>query len=90
MKTNITRPVIVATSAMAFALTIVGSTGAVHASKKPEMEKCYGVTAKGKNDCQTSAHSCAGQAKEDAMAEEWIMIPKGICQRIAGGKTTSS
>ena len=90
MKTNITRPVIAATSAMAFALTMVGSTGAVHAEKKPAMEKCYGVAAKGKNDCQTAAHSCAGQAKTDAESGEWVYMPAGLCNRIAGGKTTAS
>jgi uncharacterized membrane protein len=29
-------------------------------------EKCYGVVKAGKNDCQTSTHSCAGTAKSSA------------------------
>lgn len=51
---------------------------------KAKKEKCYGVVAKGMNDCGTSAHSCAGQATEDAHPEEWIFVPAGLCDRLAG------
>ena len=53
---------------------------------KPGFEKCQGVVKAGMNDCGTSVHSCAGQAKADNMAEEWIYIPEGTCEKIAGGK----
>jgi uncharacterized membrane protein len=49
-------------------------------------EKCAGVVKAGKNDCGTSTHSCAGEAKVDSDPSEWIMLPKGICERIVGGK----
>lgn len=55
------------------------------AADKPEMEKCYGVVKAGKNDCAGHGHSCAGQAKADRDAQEWISVPKGTCERIAGG-----
>jgi uncharacterized membrane protein len=47
-------------------------------------EKCYGIVKAGKNDCGTSKHSCAGQATVDNDSEEWIKVPKGTCEKIAG------
>ena len=49
-------------------------------------EKCAGVAKAGMNDCGTSQHACAGQAKADNDGEEWIYVPKGTCDKIAGGK----
>ena len=57
---------------------------------KPAMEKCYGVSKAGKNDCQTAASSCAGTSKKDQQADAWISVPKGTCEKIVGGKLTSS
>lgn len=51
-------------------------------------EKCYGVAKAGKNDCATNAHGCATEAKKDRDPSEWINVPKGTCDKIAGGKTT--
>lgn len=48
-------------------------------------EKCAGVVKAGKNDCATSANSCAGQAKVDGNKEAWIYVPKGTCEKIVGG-----
>ena len=36
------------------------------------------------NDCGTSNHSCAGQAATDNDAEEWVYVPAGTCNKIAG------
>jgi uncharacterized membrane protein len=52
---------------------------------KPGFEKCAGVAKAGMNDCGTSVHACAGQAKVDNDAEEWIYVPAGTCAKIAGG-----
>ncbi|MFO1425587.1 MAG: DUF2282 domain-containing protein [Steroidobacteraceae bacterium] len=49
------------------------------------VEKCYGVAKAGKNDCAGAAHACAGQAKKDGGATEWIKLPKGTCERLVGG-----
>ncbi|MBV1910826.1 MAG: DUF2282 domain-containing protein [Kangiellaceae bacterium] len=59
----------------------------VQAAKKG-FEKCYGVAKKGKNDCGTSKHSCAGMATIDADAEEWVYVPEGTCEKIVGGSIT--
>ena len=53
------------------------------------MEKCYGVAKAGKNDCQTAKSSCAGTSKSDHQADAWISVPKGTCEKIAGGKLTA-
>lgn len=52
-------------------------------------EKCQGIAKAGLNDCGTSQHSCAGQAKVDRDPEEWIYLPAGTCERITGGKIKS-
>lgn len=57
---------------------------------KNNLEKCYGVAARGKNDCAEGAHSCAGQASHDRDRGSFILVPKGDCQKIAGGKTEAS
>jgi uncharacterized membrane protein len=37
------------------------------------------------NDCGTSKHACAGQATIDSDSEEWVYVPEGTCEKIAGG-----
>lgn len=69
-------------AALALGLSGVGMAAAA------DMEKCYGVAKAGKNDCQTATSSCAGTAKEDRQADAFIALPKGSCEKIAGGSTT--
>jgi uncharacterized membrane protein len=57
---------------------------------KGDNEKCAGIVKAGKNDCGTSYSSCAGTAKKDNDKEAWIYLPKGACEKIAGGTVTSS
>ena len=56
---------------------------------KHNLEKCYGVAARGKNDCAEGAHSCVGQATRDRDPESFVLVPKGDCQKLAGGKTSA-
>lgn len=69
-------------------LIAVGSalvaTPAVAASK----EKCYGIAAAGKNDCATKTSSCAGTSKVDNQGDAFLAVPKGLCEKIAGGSLT--
>ncbi len=55
------------------------------ADDKPELEKCYGVSKAGKNDCAGAAHACAGQSKVDASGKDFVAVPKGTCEKISGG-----
>ena len=52
---------------------------------KGNLEKCYGVAAKGKNDCAEGAHSCAGQVTADRDKSSFVLLPKGDCGKLAGG-----
>jgi uncharacterized membrane protein len=53
-------------------------------------EKCAGIVKAGKNDCGTSVSSCAATAKMDHEPEAWILVPKGTCDKIAGGRLQMS
>ena len=57
---------------------------------KHNLEKCYGVAARGKNDCAEGAHSCAGQATKARDSKSFVLLPAGDCTKIQGGKTTAS
>lgn len=60
------------------------STPAMAAGK----EKCYGVAAAGQNDCATKTSSCAGTSKVDNQGDAFIAVPKGLCDKLAGGSLT--
>lgn len=81
-----------AITATAFAAVLafaVNSAAQADHHEKMEMEKCFGVVKAGKNDCAGAGHSCAGAAKEDGHAEEWIKLPKGLCEKLNGGSLES-
>jgi uncharacterized membrane protein len=65
------------------ALGLATASGAAMAAKDG-FEKCSGVVKAGKNDCGTSQHGCAGQAKKDGDREEWLYVPSGTCEKIVG------
>jgi len=50
-----------------------------------DTEKCAGIAKAGKNDCGTSKSSCAATIKMDRDTEAWVLVPKGTCDKIAGG-----
>jgi uncharacterized membrane protein len=50
------------------------------------MEQCAGIIKAGKNDCATSTNACHGHVDKDASPEAWIYLPKGTCERLAGGR----
>jgi uncharacterized membrane protein len=52
-------------------------------------EKCFGIAKAGKNDCQTATSSCAGTSRKDAQTDAWLSVPKGTCEKIAGGSLIS-
>lgn len=48
------------------------------------MEKCFGVSMKGKNDCAAGAGTtCAGTSKIDFQGNAWKNVPKGTCEKTA-------
>ena len=73
------------TSALGFLLACA-SAQAHMAKVGKNKQRCAGIVQAGKNDCSTSVHSCAGQGQKDGDPEEWVVVPKGLCTRIVGGK----
>ena len=57
---------------------------------RDHLEKCYGINAVSKNDCAEGAHSCAGQATKVRDTKSFVLLPAGVCAKIAGGNTRSS
>ena len=75
---------LVITAAIAGLLSL-SATGIVSAQESaPKKEKCFGIAKAGKNDCGTSQHSCAGNAKSDNVPEEWKYVAKGTCEKMGG------
>ncbi|MGR9074218.1 MAG: BufA1 family periplasmic bufferin-type metallophore [Gammaproteobacteria bacterium] len=71
--------------AAAIALSAASAPIAANAGEKTDVEKCYGVAKAGKNDCKTLSNACAGHSVSDNQADAFIALPKGTCERIAGG-----
>ncbi|PQJ44673.1 hypothetical protein BTO00_00385 [Vibrio campbellii] len=74
------------TGLLALGGTMLTAAPAVAAEK----EKCYGVSKAGKNDCATKSSSCAGTSKEDNQKDAFVVVPKGLCDKLTGGSTSSS
>lgn len=76
-----------------FAASVAMSASAAEAPKAEAgaKEKCFGIAKAGKNDCKTASgsHSCAGQAKVDNAADEFVLVAKGECEK-AGGKVEAA
>ncbi|MFR9717914.1 DUF2282 domain-containing protein [Aeromonas diversa] len=66
-------------------LALGAQMAAAPAFAAEEKEKCYGVAKAGKNDCATKSSSCAGTVKDDAMKDAFVVVPKGLCEKLAGG-----
>ncbi len=78
---------IAASTLSALALGVLAA-GAAQAQDKPmpaktAMEKCYGVSMAGKNDCAAGpGTTCAGTAKVDYQGNAWKYVPAGTCASI--------
>jgi uncharacterized membrane protein len=81
---NASNRIINTTFASLIALGLSAAGGQAMAAKG-DTEKCAGIVKAGKNDCGTSKSACAGTIKMDNDSEAWIALPKGTCERIAGG-----
>ena len=58
---------------------------------KSAMEKCYGVSLAGKNDCAAGpGTTCAGTSKVDHQGNAWKYVAKGTCTTIKTPKGAGS
>lgn len=72
-----TTPILAAS--IAAALSMAGAT----ATSAQEMERCYGVSMAGQNDCAAGpGTSCAGSSTIDYQGNAWKMVPAGTCTSI--------
>lgn len=56
------------------------------AQDKKNMEKCWGVSKAGQNDCGSNktAHSCAGQSTKDYDPNDFKAVKTGTCEKMGG------
>ena len=70
--------------ALAGSLAAAFATAAVAAPLAPEkmegMEKCYGISLAGQNDCAAGpGTTCAGTSTKDYQGNAWTAVPAGTC-----------
>jgi len=67
------------------------ASGAAMAQTGGAVEKCYGVSMAGHNDCKAGAGTtCAGTAKMDFQGNSWKNVPAGTCTTIKTPHGTGS
>lgn len=69
-------------SGVAAALGLAAAT--MHnAAAQEGMEKCYGISLAGKNDCAAGpGTTCAGTSVMDYQSNAWKLVPQGTCTSI--------
>jgi len=70
------------TTLLAIAGAMTAALAAVQAApvQAADMEKCYGVSLKGQNDCAAGeGTSCAGTSTVDYQGNAWTLVTKGTC-----------
>ena len=79
---------------VAAALTAAAAATAVNAQPvrpQPNMEKCYGISLAGRNDCAAGpGTSCAGTSRRDYQGNAWKYVARGTCARIRTPRGTGS
>jgi uncharacterized membrane protein len=71
-------------AALAASLTAVAvAASAEPVRPQPGMDKCYGISRAGQNDCAAGAGtSCAGTSRRDYQGNAWKYVARGSCTRI--------
>ena len=79
-------------SAAIGSLLVMGLVSGNAMAADMKSENCFGIAKAGKNDCASnkSAHSCAGQATKNNDPQDFVAVPQGTCDKIAGGMTMNS
>ena len=81
----------IALATAALALASIASAAMADNQATPGVEKCYGVSLAGKNDCAAGAGtSCAGTSKVDYQGNAWKNVPAGTCTSIKTPKGMGS
>jgi uncharacterized membrane protein len=90
MRKEITTAALAGSLAAAFALVSVPASAAPKPAQ-PHMDKCFGVSLAGQNDCGAGAGTtCAGTSKVDYQGNAWKYVAKGTCSAMKTPKGTGS
>jgi len=90
MRKEITTAALAGSLAAAFALVSVPASAAPKPAQ-PHMDKCFGVSLAGQNDCGAGAGTtCAGTSKVDYQGNAWKYVTKGTCTAMKTPKGTGS
>jgi len=70
-------------TAVAAMIAGAGIASAQPQTTAPTVEKCYGVSLAGKNDCAAGpGTTCAGTSVRDYQGNAWKNVPAGTCTSI--------
>jgi uncharacterized membrane protein len=78
------------------AATVLASLSAAAANAgpvapQPGMDKCFGISLAGKNDCKAGAGTtCAGTSHKNYQGDAWKYVAKGTCASIKTPKGNGS
>ncbi len=79
----------IATAALSALATSAAVAGPAKSNAK--VDKCYGVSLAGKNDCAAGpGTSCAGTSKRAYQGNAWKYVAKGTCAKIKTPTGTGS
>jgi uncharacterized membrane protein len=68
---------------VAAALGLAAAATMHTASAQEGMEKCYGISLAGQNDCAAGpGTTCAGTSTIDYQSNAWKLVPQGTCTDI--------
>ena len=81
----------IATLAATLALSTIAASADAAGPTKTPMEKCYGVSLAGKNDCKAGAGtSCAATSRANYQGDAWKYVRAGTCTSIRTPKGLGS
>jgi uncharacterized membrane protein len=88
--TSITAATLASSLAAAIGLVALQAQAAPMPAE-PGMDKCYGISLKGQNDCAAGAGTtCAGTQAADYLGNYWKYVAKGTCDTIKTPKGMGS
>jgi uncharacterized membrane protein len=68
---------------LAAALAMVAAPADAQQRQRQAMEKCYGVSLAGQNDCAAGpGTTCAGTSTVNYQGNAWKLVPAGTCATI--------
>jgi uncharacterized membrane protein len=76
---------------LALTASLTAGLTATPVAAQSSVEKCYGVSKAGKNDCAAGpGTSCAGTSTRDYQGNAWTYVKKGTCTNIQTPKGRGS